>query len=169
MLDVFPFSLSKSKFLFSTISKRAVQLLMQFQNCNSFSCIFFLQKIVLMRRYNINNAILFLTTIMKHTDLTDLVMISLEIGFFPSKCNFSTTKTWNWWEGKNMVKVWIQFITFLLSFFPIYSSFHFFFRKLFWSGWWMIQNEGKRVIKNILFIRNTVLPQRKANLNVEVH
>ena len=50
MLDVVPFSLSKSKFLFSTISKRAVQLLMQFQNCNSFSCIFFLQKIVLMRR-----------------------------------------------------------------------------------------------------------------------
>ena len=125
MLDVFPFSLSKSKFLFSTISKRAVQLLMQFQNCNSFSCIFFLQKIVLMRRYNINNAILFLTTIIKHTDLTDLVMISLEIGFFPSKCNFSTTKTWNWWEGKNMVKVWIQFITFLLSFFPnlIFLSF----------------------------------------------
>ena len=33
----------------------------------------------------------------------------------------------------------------------------------------MIQNEGKRVIKNILFVRNTVLPQRKANLNVEVH
>ena len=118
MLDVFPFSLSKSKFLFSTISKRAVQLLMQFQNCNSFSCIFFLQKIVLMRRYNINNAILFLTTIMKHTDL---VMISLEIGFFLFKMQFLNNKNLKLMRRKKYGKSLNSIYNFFTFFFPQFN------------------------------------------------